>query len=151
MQTIVFLFWNKFSSILEIPDLWEPAIGWDKIIFEAEEIFKWFFTLAVSVIVIFVFHKFLIWLRIFWVFLGETEITIKSILSTKSLWFMDSIESKLLSIILSSRAVDRLDSFISNPWTMIPLFFDAFAIDDPIRPRPIINTVSYTHLRAHET
>ena len=22
---------------------------------------------------------------------------------------------------------------------MIPLFFDAFAIDDPIRPRPIIN------------
>ena len=79
-QTTFFLFKKRFLSAASSPDLSEPAIGWDRTKLEIFSIFIWFFTLDVSVIVIFVFHKNSNWFIRSNVSFGGTEIIIRSIL-----------------------------------------------------------------------
>ena len=74
------------------------------------------------------------------VFFGGTANIIKS----TSFELIVSIASIVVSIIFSSIAFLRVSSFRSNPVTFIPFDFAVAAIEEPIRPRPIIKIFSTT-------
>ena len=91
-------------SAANAPDLWDPAIGWDKTMLSAPSSFMWFFTLEVSVIVMEVFQVSCNWLKTSCVFLGGTETIIRSTFSPNFLLFTSSKFSTDSSIIFSFRA-----------------------------------------------
>ena len=85
------------------------------------------------------FHKFFNSEITTWVTLGETATINISIFPTKLLSFISFKDSNELSMMFLFNASLRLFLSSSKPCTINPLFFAAFAREEPIKPRPITN------------
>ena len=99
MHRTFFLFLKRFSSAANKPDWSDPAIGWERTIFETPSILIWFFTLEVSVIVVSVFQTSWRLFKTSNVCLGGIARIIKSMSFVYSLQFISSMELASSSII----------------------------------------------------